>query len=563
MTGGIPARRRFLAAAAALLVLGCAPQPATQLAPPAAAAVAMPDHFSAQAAARVLADGGNAVDAAIASAFVLAVTSPECGNIGGGGFMLARFGQEATFLDFREIAPAKATRDMYLDRHGEVVEGASLTGHLAVGVPGTVAGLWAAHRKYGTKPWADLLSTAIALAEMGFRVPAQLEQLMRDDQARLEGVANFTRYFGSLRAGNVFRQPELAATLRRIAADGPEDFYRGETARLLVAEMRRGGGLIEAADLAAYKPRWREPLRAKWRDYEILAAPPPSSGGFAVIQLLKMKDALAPAFAGLALNSPQYIHLTAEMEKRVFADRAEYLGDPDFVPQRIGELIADDYITSRAAEVNPQSISPAVSVRPGLEPHATTHFSIVDRAGNAVAFTYTLNTDFGSGVVVGGGGFLLNNEMDDFSAKPGVANYYGVVGADANAIQPGKRMLSSMSPTILVAGGKASMVLGTQGGSTIITSVYQTIIDVLDFHMSAQEAVSATRFHNQLWPPELITYSISRPLPQEVIRALAARGYRAELHPWEIGDVQLLWRDRGNWTAASDPRGRGEARIIH
>ncbi len=555
------ARRWFLATAAALIAFGCSPGPAELKAAP--AAVAMPDRYSAEAASKVLADGGNAVDAAIASAFVLAVTAPEAGNIGGGGFMLTRFGDEATFLDFREIAPAAATRDMYLDPHGEVIEGASLTGHRAVGVPGTVSGLWAAHRKHGSKPWADLLSTAIALAEMGFMAPPQLEQVMRDELPRLEGTANFVRYFGGLRAGDMFRQPELAATLRRIAADGPDGFYKGETARLLLAEMRRGGGLVTAQDLAAYQPRWREPLRANWRDYEILAAPPPSSGGFAVIQLLKMKDALAPAFAGLAHNSAQYIHLTAEMEKRVFADRAEYLGDPDFVPQRIAELINDEYVTARAAQVDPKAISPAASVPPGLEPHATTHFSIVDRAGNAVALTYTLNTDFGSGVVVEDGGFLLNNEMDDFSAKPGVPNFYGVVGADANSVQPGKRMLSSMSPTMLVSDGDVRMVLGTQGGSTIITSVYQTIVNVLDFHMSPEEAVSATRFHHQLWPEDLVTYSIDRPLPDDVIHALAERGYRAEPHPWEIGDLQLIWRDGDEWRAASDPRGRGEARIIH
>jgi gamma-glutamyltranspeptidase/glutathione hydrolase len=443
-----------------------------------------------------------------------------------------------------------------------VLAEASLTGHRAIGVPGTVAGLWAAHEKYGTRPWADLLSTAIALAEMGFQVPPELEQLMRDDLPRLGGTPNFARYFGGLRAGDIFRQPELAATLRRIAADGVAGFYGGETARLLVAEMRRGDGLITEKDLASYQPRWRAPLRARWRNYEILAAPPPSSGGFAVIQLLKMKDALAPAFAGLAHNSPQYIHLTAEMEKRVFADRAEYLGDPDFVPQRIGELIADDYVAARAAEVNLKAISPVASVLPGLEPHETTHFSIVDHAGNAVAISYTLNTDFGSGVVVAGGGFLLNNEMDDFSAKAGVANFYGVVGAEANAIQPGKRMLSSMSPTILVADDGVAMVLGSPGGSTIITSVYQAIVNVLDFHMPPGEAVSATRFHHQLWPADLITYSVTRPLPDEVIRALAERGYRAEPHAWEFGDLQLIWRDGGEWRAASDPRGRGKSRII-
>ena len=557
-----PIRRLILAATAALLALGCTPEPGAPKAAPAAAAIAMPDHYSAEAVADVLAGGGNAVDAAITAAFVLAVTAPECGNIGGGGFLLARFGGEAAFLDFREVAPAAATRDMYLDAKGKVVEGASLTGHRAVGVPGAVAGLWAAHQKYGKRPWAELVAPAIALADKGFVVPPLLEKLLGDELPRLANRPDFMKYFGTLRAGGTLRQPELAATLRRIAADGPAGFYGGETARLLAAEMRRGGGLITEADLALYKVLWREPLRARWRSYEILAAPPPSSGGFAVIQLLKMKDALAPNFAGLAHNSPQYIHLTAEMEKRVFADRAEYLGDPDFMPQRVDELLSDGYVAARAAEVNPKSITPATSVRPGLEPHATTHFSIVDHAGNAVAFTYTLNTDFGSGVVVEGGGFLLNNEMDDFSARPGVPNFYGVVGNDANAIQPGKRMLSSMSPTILVAEGKVGMVLGSPGGSTIITSVYQTIINLLDFHMSPADAVAATRFHHQLWPADLVTYTISRPLPDDVIRALAERGYRAEPHPWEMGDVQLVWRDGDEWRAASDPRGRGEARII-
>jgi len=560
---GRASRRLFIAGVIAVLALGCAPKAPAPPVAQSAAAVAMPDRYSANAAAKVLAKGGNAVDAAVTAAFVLAVTWPEAGNIGGGGFMLARMGGKAAFLDFREVAPRAASRDMYLDSKGEVIEGMSLTGHHAIGVPGTVAGLWAAHRKYGTKPWADLIAPAIAIAEQGFEVPPQLETNLHDELPRLADKTNFAGHFGKLHAGGTFRQPELAAALRRIAADGAAGFYEGETARLLLAEMRRGGGLITADDLAAYRPVWREPLREKWRNHEILAAPPPSSGGFAIIQLLKMKDALAARFAGLPLNSPQYIHLTAEMEKRVFADRAEYLGDPAFLPQRVDELISDDYIARRAAEVNPQSISPADSVKPGLEPHQTTHFSIVDHAGNAVSLTYTLNAYFGSGVVVEGGGFLLNDEMDDFSAKPGTANYYGVVGAEANAIAPGKRMLSSMSPTILLTGGKVSMVLGTEGGSTIITSVYQAIVDVLDFHMSAQEAVSATRFHHQLWPGDLITYSISRPLPADVIRALTARGYRVEPHPWEIGDLQLIWHDGDEWRAASDPRGRGESMIIH
>jgi gamma-glutamyltranspeptidase/glutathione hydrolase len=379
---------------------------------------------------------------------------------------------------------------------------------------------------------------------------------------RLGGVASFTRHFGHLRAGATFRQPDLAATLRRIAKDGVAGFYEGETARLIVDEMRRGGGIITTADLGAYRPRWREPLRSRWREHEILAAPPPSSGGFAIVQLLKMKDALAHSFAGLAHNSPQYIHLTAEMEKRVFADRAEYGGDPDFVRQPVEALIADDYVAARAAEVNPAAISKGSAVRPGLEGRSTSHFSIVDRDGNAVALTYTLNTDFGSGVVVAGGGFLLNNEMDDFSAKPGVANYYGVTGSEANAIAPGKRMLSSMSPTILVSDGRVRMVLGSPGGSTIITSVYQAIVNVFDFGMSAQQAVAATRFHHQLIPEDLITYSVTTPLPEEVVRELATRGYRAVPHEWEFGDLQLVLRDGDRWSAASDPRGRGESRVL-
>ncbi len=552
-------RRSVVLAAVTAFAAACTPAPAPQ----SAAALAMPDRYSADAAGRVIDDGGNAVDAAVAASFVLAVTYPEAGNIAGGGFLLARIDGEAVFLDYRETAPAAATRDMYLDAQGEIVDGASLNGHLAVAVPGTVAGLAAAHRKYGRRPWRELLAPAIALAGDGFEVPQLLVDRVREDSARLSTVPGFMAHFGSLRAGDVFRQPQLAAVLERIAADGAPGFYRGETARLVVDEMRRGGGLLTAEDLADYQPRWREPLVARWRGHEILAAPPPSSGGFAVIQLLKMKDALAPAFAGLPHNSPQYIHLTAEMEKRVFADRAEYLGDPDFVPQRIGELLDDGYIAARAAEVDPAAISAAASVRPGLEGRSTTHFSIVDRDGNAVAVTTTLNTDFGSGVVVAGGGFLLNNEMDDFSAKPGVANYYGVTGSDANAIAPGKRMLSSMSPTILVTDGEVSLVAGSPGGSTIITSVYQAIVNVLDFGMTAEQAVAATRFHHQLLPADLVTYSVTRPLPEETVRALAARGWRARPHDWEFGDLQLILRRDGAWSAASDPRGRGESRILH
>jgi gamma-glutamyltranspeptidase/glutathione hydrolase len=350
--------------------------------------------------------------------------------------------------------------------------------------------------------------------------------------------------------------------LQRIADNGPDGFYKGETADLIVAEMERGGGLITLEDLARYEAVWREPLRGNWRDYKVLSAPPPSSGGFAVIQLLRIKDFLAHEFEGLAHNSPQYIHLVAEIEKRVFADRAEYLGDPDYVDVPMDRLTSDDYLRMRAQEVNPDSISTIDSAVPGLESLHTTHYSIIDKQGNAVANTYTLNLHFGSGVVVEGAGFVLNDEMDDFSVKPGVPNAYGVVGNAANEIQPGKRMLSSMSPTILLRDGEVELVIGTPGGSTIFTSVFQTIVNILDFDMTPLEAAAATRFHHQLLPPDLITYSPDFPLTDETISQLSDRGYRAEPHSFKFGDVQVIVRDGDSWDAASDPRNRGESRVL-
>ncbi len=538
-----------------------APAPAAERAPQ--AAVAMPDSYAAQVAEDVLSAGGNAVDAAVAVGFSLAVTYPEAGNIGGGGFMLVHMDGEASFLDYREVAPLAAHPDMYLDADGKLIRGATLIGHLASGVPGTVAGMWEAHRRYGTLPWQDLVMPAVKLAEEGFVVPEHLGAGMKSlDFVFGAPETNFDDYFGNMVAGETFRQPELAATLRRIAEQGPADFYAGETADLLVAEMERGGGLITHEDLAAYRAVWREPLRTDWRGYELVTAPPPSSGGFAVIQLLKMKDYLAHLFEGLPHNSPGYIHLVAEMEKRVFADRAEYLGDPDYVDTRIDELIADDYIARRAAEVNPEAISTLAESPPGLESPDTTHYSIVDAQGNAVANTYTLNLSFGSRVVVEGAGFLLNDEMDDFSAKPGVANTYGVVGFKANEIQPGKRMLSSMTPTMLLKDGQVEVVIGTPGGTTIFTSVFQGIANLLDFGMSPLDAAGATRFHHQLMPATVITYSPSRPLPAETISALGDLGYQAIPHGWEFGDLQIIRRDDEALEPASDPRNRGESRII-
>jgi gamma-glutamyltranspeptidase/glutathione hydrolase len=565
--------RRWVPAAifaAVLCIAGCGPanEPAEQTPVRAAetvertAAVAIPDKYGAQVAEDVLRAGGNAVDAAVAVGFSMAVTFIDAGNIGGGGFMMIYIDGAPAFLDYRETAPLAAHRDMYLDEHGEVIENASLIGAQAAGVPGTVAGLWEAHRRYGRLPWKDLVMPAVVLAEEGFLPAKALVDDIHSMKEWFGDATDFYDHFGGISTERPFRQPELGKTLRRIAELGPEDFYRGETARLIVAEMERSNGLITAEDLDRYRAVWRDPIRTPWRDFEILTAPPPSSGGFALIQLLKMKDYLAEYFEGVPQNSPQYIHLVAEMEKRVFADRAEYLGDPDYVDNPIDRLIAEDYIARRALEVNPDEISQLDSAQPGLETPNTTHYSIVDQWGNAVSNTYTLNWNYGSGVVVTGAGFLLNNEMDDFSVKPGVPNIFGVVGSTANEIQPGKRMLSSMSPTILLQDGEVAMVVGTPGGSTIFTSVFQTIVNVLDYGMTPFEAVAATRFHHQLLPPDLITYSVTRPLPASTISLLGELGYRAEPHPWEFGDVQIIWRNEGGWSPASDPRDRGDSRVI-
>ncbi|MDJ0939931.1 MAG: gamma-glutamyltransferase [Woeseiaceae bacterium] len=524
------------------------------------AAVATPDTQSAQVAADILAAGGNAVDASIAVGFALAVTEPEAGNIGGGGFMLIHIDGEAYFLDYRETAPLAAYRDMYLDENGEVIEGASRVGHLSVGVPGSVAGLWAAHERFGSLPWKDLVMPAVKLARDGFVIHDKLASMGENGVRKFDGKTNFADYFASMTAGEVFKQPELADALERIANEGRDGFYMGKTAELMAAEMERGGGLITREDLANYEAIWREPLRVDWRGFEILSAPPPSSGGFAIVQLLKIKDLLAAEFEGLGHNTPQYIHLIAEIQKRVFADRAEYLGDPDFVDVPMEQLLSAEYLVERAAEVDPVRITPVEDVLPGLDSFDTTHYSIVDGNGNAVSTTTTLNLSFGSGVVVEGAGFLLNDEMDDFSAKPGVPNAFGVVGSVANEIQPGKRMLSSMSPTILLKDGEVEMVVGTPGGSTIFTSVFQTMVNLLDHGKEPLDAVGSTRFHHQLLPANVIMYSRGVPLDDEVLAALAERGYRTV--PRQFGDVMVIVRDGDGWAAAADPRNRGESRIL-
>ena len=529
------------------------------------AAIAISDIYGAQVSQEILNAGGNAVDAAVAAGFALAVTFIDAGNIGGGGFMTIKMGDEVAFLDYREKAPSGAHKDMYLDAEGNVIADITLIGAQAVGVPGTVAGFWEAHKKFGKLPWKVLINPAIKLASEGFIPAPALVDSVHRLKGQFVGKTNFNSYFSSMKVGRLFKQPELAKTLGRIAESGADDFYRGETAALIVEEMLSSNGLITAEDLESYKAVWREPVRSTWREYEVISAPPPSSGGFAIVQLLKMKDYLGDFFKDVEHNSAQYIHLVAEMEKRVFADRAEYLGDPDFFDVDINTLISNDYVSKRAAEVNPTTISPLTSINPGLESPNTTHYSIVDQWGNAVSNTYTINWDYGSGVVVGGAGFLLNNEMDDFSAKPGVPNIYGVVGNVANEIQPGKRMLSSMSPTILLKNGEVEMVLGTPGGSTIFTTVFQVIVNILDFGMTPIDAIGAARFHHQLVPIDLVTYSgftIGRPLSEQTIKDLADRGYRSEPHAFEYGDVQMIMKDGDSWIAASDPRDRGESRVF-
>ena len=529
------------------------------------AAIATPDNFGSDVSQEILNKGGNAVDAAIATGFALAVTYIDAGNIGGGGFMTIKMNDEVAFLDYREKAPKAAHRDMYLDENGDVIEYSTLIGGQAVGVPGTVAGFWKAHQRFGKLSWEELVNPAIKLAEEGF-LPAKI--LVDDIQSMkdwFKDKTNFSKYFLSINVSENFKQPELANTLRRIAKFGADDFYSGETAKLIVEQIKESDGLITMEDLNSYEAVWREPLRSNWRNYEVISAPPPSSGGFAIIQLLKMKDYLDHFFSGLEHNSAQYIHLVAEMEKRVFADRAEYLGDPDFFDVDIEKLISEEYIARRALEVNPNAISSLESVDPGLESPDTTHYSIVDQWGNAVSNTYTINWNYGSGVVVEGAGFLLNNEMDDFSAKPGVPNIFGVVGNVANEIQPEKRMLSSMSPTILLKDGNVEMVLGTPGGSTIFTSVFQTIVNIMDFDMSPYEAIESTRFHHQLLPPDEITYNgftIGNPLPKETISQLGEKGYKAIPHDYDFGDVQVIVREDESWITASDPRDRGDSRII-
>jgi gamma-glutamyltranspeptidase/glutathione hydrolase len=529
-----------------------------------AGAVASPDRFGALAAAEVLKAGGNAVDAAVAAGFALAVTYPEAGNLGGGGFMTLYMRGKPYFLDYRETAPGAASANMYLDAHGQPIADLSVIGNLSSGVPGTVRGLYEAHRRFAQLSWQRDLAPAIRYARDGFLVSQQLIGIRDGSQGPFLKDTNFEHYFGAMRAGAMFKQPELAATLTRIAQGGVQEFYQGRTAQLLVAQMQRGTvqGLISLSDLAGFHSVWREPVIGDWRGMSVITAPPPSSGGIALLQMLRMKEDAAGLFQNVALNSPQYVHLICEIEKRVFADRAEYLGDPDFVAVPVARLIAPDYLSARARQINPQTPSQTLSVKPGLEKPQTTHYSIVDRWGNAVSNTYTLNGWFGSGVVVEGAGFLMNDEMDDFSAKPGVPNMYGVVGSDANAIAPFKRPLSSMTPSILLKGGRVAMVLGTPGGSRIFTSVFQVLVDVYDFQLALKPALAAYRFHHQLLPQNTVFDEPYKPTPPDLAQALTGRGYRIEQQDYN-GDIEAIQVVGREPIAAADPRARGVAMLVH
>ena len=517
--------------------------------------VAAPESVASEVGAAILRAGGNAVDAAVAVHFALAVTYPRAGNLGGGGFMLVHTDSGDFAVDYRETAPAAATRDLYLDAAGEVVERLSLDTHRAAGVPGSVAGMWLAHARFGSLPWPRLLAPAIGIAEQGWRIDARTAASFAAEKRN-----DFREYFHGA-TGERLVQRELAATLRRIAAAGPDGFYGGETARLIVAEMRRGGGLVTLEDLARYRPVVRVPLAGSYRGLRVVSMPPPSSGGVALLQLLNLLERYEPARLGH--GSAAHVHLVAELEKRVFADRTEYLGDPDFVAVPVESLVSKSYAATRAAGISPDRRTPPAEIHAGTvtrESEQTTHFSIVDRHGNAVANTTTLNDSYGSGIVVRGAGFLLNNEMDDFSAKPGAPNLYGVTGGEANAIAAGKRMLSSMTPAFVYRDGRLWLVLGTPGGPTIFTTVFQVIVNRVDFGMTLAAAVAAPRFHHQ-WPPRAAD---ADPLdferghePDAATRGtLEALGYVLRLRE-PIGDVQAIEIAGPRAWGASDPRGTG------
>jgi len=519
--------------------------------------------FASQVGIDVLKKGGNAVDAAVAVQFALAVVYPNAGNLGGGGFMVYRSAKgETNTLDFREKAAGSASRDMYLDANGNPIVDKSLYGQLAAGVPGSVAGMAEAHQKYGKLKWEDLVSPAVALAANGFKVTARQARELTGMKARLTklnplGTALLKE--SAWAEGDVLVQQELANTLQKIRDEGRNGFYEGAVADSIVAEMKRGNGIISKQDLKEYKAVWRKPVLGSYRGYDIITMPPPSSGGIALVQLLKSVEPYPLSRWGF--NRDSTVQVMIEAERRVYADRAAHLGDPDFYPVPQQKMIEDSYVKARMSTFNWQKASTSAEIKAGeigpVEHEETTHFSIVDREGNAVSVTTTLNGSYGAGVVVKGAGFLLNNEMDDFSVKPGAPNMYGLVGGEANAIAPQKRMLSSMTPAILAKDGELFMVVGTPGGSTIITSVFQTILNVVDFKQSMQSAVNSKKFHHQWLPDEVAVES--QALDSLTTEKLKAKGYKI-VPRGAIGRVDAILKTKyGYYQGGADPRGDDKA----
>ena len=513
----------------------------------------------------IIRQGGNAYDAGIAVQFALAVVYPRAGNLGGGGFAVYRKADgEAGALDFREKAPIAATANLYQDEKGEVMRNKSLLGHLAVGVPGTVDGAFKMHEKLGKLPMEELIQPAIRLASEGFRVTETLANLLNGYKSTIMELNPDASHIYPdsskvWEVGDTLRQLDLAATLSRIQLNGRKGFYEGPTADLIVEEMEEGNGLITYEDLKKYESVWREPITGNYQEYKVISMPPPSSGGVALMQLLKSIEPYPIAEWGH--NSVKTVHVMTELERRVYADRATYLGDPDFYDVPVDSLLSHAYLRNRMSDIRPDKITPSSEIKEGevdvIESVQTTHFSIVDTAGNALSVTTTLNGYFGSKVIVGGAGFFLNNEMDDFSAKPGVPNQFGLIGGEANAIAPQKRMLSSMTPTILEKDGKLFMVLGSPGGSTIITSVFQTILNVVEHDMNMQQAVNARRVHHQ-WLPDRIIME-ANPLPADTVEALEALGHQFETRDGAIGKLSAIlihWDGKiegaGDYTRAQD-----------
>ncbi|GAC1585097.1 MAG: gamma-glutamyltransferase [Ginsengibacter sp.] len=522
-------------------------------------AVVSAHSLASQVGVDILKKGGNAIDAAIATQLALAVVYPGAGNIGGGGFMIAHLknGQNIS-IDYREKAPASSTRDMYLDKNGAPQPSLSLDGHLSSGVPGTIAGIFAA-MKYGKLPFKQLIQPAITLAEKGFAITvAQAESFNfnKKDFIKLNTVTPAFVKDEQWKEGDMLIQTDLAETLKRIRDSGAKGFYEGKTANLLIDEMQRGGGYISANDLKNYKAKERKPDIFNYKGYTIFTMPLPSSGGIILEQMMKMIE--NRQIQNMKFESASSVQLMVEVERRAYADRAKFLGDPDFVKVPEKTLVSKKYLDQRMADYQENKAGNSVSTKEGSihESEETTHFNVIDKDGNAVSVTTTLNNSYGSKTVVGGAGFLLNDEMDDFSVKPGVPNLYGAVGGEANAIAPGKRMLSSMTPTIVLKNSNPFMVVGTPGGTTISTSVFQTIIDIIDFKLSASDAVNAPKFHHQWLPDEVY---VEKGFPDKIKRVLIKMGYKLTERS-AIGRTELiLVKAKNKYEVIADHRGDDSA----